>query len=103
MIRLPLLFLIIISLCIPVGFTNALTEAELNTVISEASSLKATDIALGINPENPTPNSTVIATIESYATDLDASLITWYVNGKKVDEGKGIKKIQMIITKNFFN
>jgi hypothetical protein len=48
-------------------------------------------IGLSINPDNPRPNQYVTATIESYATDLNAAKTIWKVNGKTIQSGIGIK------------
>jgi hypothetical protein len=43
-------------------------------------------------PENPGPDTNIDISVESYAGfDINASLITWYVNGKIIKKGVGEK------------
>ncbi|MDB5194233.1 MAG: seg [Parcubacteria group bacterium] len=52
-------------------------------------------IVISTNPELPGPNETVDARLDSSSTDLDRSIITWSVNGKKVASGRGIRSITL--------
>ena len=42
-----------------------------------------------LTPTNPNPGDLVSISLESYATDLSQAQITWWVNGNKMQEGKG--------------
>lgn len=48
-------------------------------------------VTISLIPENPRPNDSVTVTIQSFSVDLDAALITWIVNGKKVASAVGQK------------
>ena len=52
-------------------------------------------ITLSLIPENPRPNDSVTVTIQSFSVDLDAALITWTVNGKKVSSEVGQKSYSL--------
>lgn len=65
-------------------FTTTSVSAQLN---------ESSDISIGLLPANPQPNQSIQITIESYSINLDASKITWYVNGKEVRKGTGVKNI----------
>jgi len=52
-------------------------------------------VTISLSPENPRPDSTVTVTIQSFSVDLDSSLITWTVNGKKVSSAVGQKSISL--------
>ncbi len=52
-------------------------------------------LTLTLFPENPRPNETVTARIQSFSIDLDAALITWTVNGKEVSSGVGQKSVSV--------
>lgn len=47
------------------------------------------DLVLNINPEFPTPNQNVTATLTSYVIDIDKAFITWSVNNEKLSAGVG--------------
>jgi len=49
------------------------------------------DINVTMTPENPGPNQTVGVSIVSYGTDVNAATITWKINGKTIQSGKGLK------------
>ena len=51
------------------------------------------DATVTLNPKNPTPNSSVTATLESYSFDVDVAKITWSRSGKVILEGVGQKKV----------
>lgn len=59
--------------------------------------LPQTEIGLEISPENPNPNSSVVATINSYGTNLNSASITWRVNGKTQKSGTGEKSISFTV------
>lgn len=46
---------------------------------------------LTISPQNPGPNQTVTAKLNSNVTDLNRADITWSVNGETKGSGKGLK------------
>ena len=52
-------------------------------------------LTLTLFPENPRPNETVTARIQSFSIDLDAALITWTVNGKEVSSSIGQKTVSV--------
>jgi len=47
------------------------------------------DVSLTLKPENPGPNSSVTATIQSFSVDLNKAKISWFVNGKTIATGTG--------------
>lgn len=49
----------------------------------------ADELSIELAPTYPKPNSTVNVGLKMYTEDLNSSLITWIVNGKKVAEGRG--------------
>ncbi len=57
-------------------------------------------ITFHTNPETPGPNQSVVVSIQSYAVNLDAAKITWYVDKNVVKDGIAEKNIQTI-TKEF--
>jgi hypothetical protein len=50
-----------------------------------------TPFSLSLEPQNPKPGETVSMTIESFSVDLDQSTVTWFVDGKIISSGKGVK------------
>ena len=68
-------------------FSNATAFAQLGL------GLAPSDISLTLDPENPGPHQQVTVSIDSFATDLNSTPITWNVNGKKVLSGIGQKQI----------
>ncbi len=46
-----------------------------------------------LDPGSPGPNTDVKASIITYSFNLDASLITWTLNGKIIEQGRGKKSI----------
>ncbi len=62
------------------------------SVSAQFNQLLPTSINLDILPENPSANQNVSASLSSFDTDLNAATITWQVNGKTIQSGKGIKK-----------
>lgn len=72
-------------LCFLFAFSLASrVEAQYNTPL-------ATAVTLSLNPENPGPNESVDAEVVSYATNIDAGIITWKVNGKTIKSARGLK------------
>ncbi len=55
------------------------------------SPISASDVSAELSDENPGPNETISIAIDSFAFDINSALTTWYVNGKKVASGYGIK------------
>ncbi|MFA6608546.1 MAG: hypothetical protein WCT07_01395 [Candidatus Paceibacterota bacterium] len=53
--------------------------------------------SLKINPENPAPYEPATITLNSYDIDINNSMITWSVSGKKITSGVGIKKISITV------
>ena len=49
------------------------------------------DFIINMNPESPGPNETVEVSLVSYSFDINRSMITWTLNGKKISEGRGQK------------
>ena len=49
------------------------------------------DISVTMIPENPGPNQQVSVSIVSYSTDINAATVTWKINGKTIQTGKGLK------------
>ncbi len=73
----------ILFLVVFFGF-SAVAYAQLNQPME-------TTINIDLSPENPGPNQYVYAALTSYATNIDAATITWKLNGKTVQSGKGVK------------
>ena len=51
------------------------------------------DINVTTTPDNPTPNQNVTITLSSYVDDLNSTLISWSIAGKKISSGIGDKSI----------
>jgi hypothetical protein len=78
----------LISICIMSIFVSSVAHAQFSQF--------ATEINLELSPENPGANQQVSAVASSYATNLDAATLTWKVNGKTIQSGKGMKKFSFI-------
>ena len=52
------------------------------------------DIRIAVRPSSPAPGEIVSVSLESYVTDLNRANIIWSVNGKVVEQGRGIKSIE---------
>lgn len=52
-----------------------------------------TPLYLTINPENPSPEESVTASVQSYSTDLNAADISWFINSSLIRRGTGLKTI----------
>lgn len=50
---------------------------------------------LVLDPENPGPHEQVNVTLVSYDFDVNNSNISWFVNGKTISSGPGVKKITL--------
>lgn len=55
--------------------------------------VRNTDIVLTISPAHPSPNEKAIASLSSYAIDLDKTYISWQINARDVSSGVGKKEI----------
>jgi hypothetical protein len=76
-----LLFPVIIFL----PFYAIAQDARVNVVIDSSTSLS-------LSPATPGPNTSVQARLQSSALDLDASTITWTINGRTINSGVGLKQ-----------
>jgi hypothetical protein len=61
----------------------------------QAIGLSSGDISVDVEPQNPGPNTLVTVSINSFATDLNASQVSWTVNGTSVASGTGVKQISL--------
>ncbi len=85
------LLLLILTLSAPF-FINAQTSegaGGVNSIISAG-------ITITLTPNTPGPRERVGARLESSTVDLDSSNITWSLNGKVVQSGRGLKSISFI-------
>jgi hypothetical protein len=55
---------------------------------------------LKINPTFPKPNQTIVAEVSSLATDIDRANISWSLNGRPYQSGRGLKKVEMLAGDN---
>ncbi len=46
-------------------------------------------------PANPSPGQNIVASVESYATDLNSAAIVWIVNGKAHAQGTGLVSVSV--------
>lgn len=68
--------------------------ATLLTFLVWGNTVYADDVAtISLNPENPTPRSSVVLTLESYDFDTSTVMITWTVNGKVILKGPGERRL----------
>ena len=58
---------------------------------AQLGALPQTSISVEMIPENPGPNTLVYVSVVSYSTNINASKITWNVNGKTQKSGMGEK------------
>ncbi len=58
-------------------------------------SFAGTEIAVTLNPKNPTPNTPVTATVVSYLFNVNTALITWSASGRDILKGVGEKKLTL--------
>jgi|SRR5581483_1626498 len=62
----------------------------LMAVVAHAQTVNPSDdINADISPQNPGPNQQVTITLSSFVTNINAATISWNVNGKIVQSGKG--------------
>ncbi|TSC61690.1 MAG: Uncharacterized protein G01um101448_207 [Parcubacteria group bacterium Gr01-1014_48] len=54
---------------------------------------------LKVEPQNPKPYVTVHFIAESFSTDLNKATLDWYVNGKLIKSGKGVKEFDTTVGK----
>lgn len=47
-------------------------------------------IELDLSVENPTPGQEIVITARSYSLDINASTVTWTINGQQVQKGIGL-------------
>jgi hypothetical protein len=66
---------------------------QTHSIFAQTALLETNSVSIGLSPENPGPNQTVRALIESFSVDLDSANIRWYVNNVLVNQGLGVKKI----------
>lgn len=53
------------------------------------------ELIVEFNPKSPGPNTTVKANLITYSFDPDMSLITWKLNGKIIEQGRGKKSAEI--------
>lgn len=58
---------------------------------SKINAASQSSILVNVAPENPAPNENTTITLNSYASNLDSVLISWYVDGKNILSGIGKK------------
>lgn len=63
----------------------------LNPVYSQTLGNSANGVSIIIIPENPKPNQTMTATVQSYVTDINSANITWKIDGSTIKDGIGEK------------
>ncbi len=73
--------LAIIAAVLPFGFAHAQFATDPN----------AQSVLVTSTPDSPQPGDTVSFKVTSYLSDLDTASITWYVNGRKVSSGTGLR------------
>ncbi|MEK7564553.1 MAG: hypothetical protein AAB510_03250 [Patescibacteria group bacterium] len=61
------------------------------TVPVKTFAVSPTAISINMSPENPKAGESVSITVSSYVASLDGTLISWYVNGKKISSQIGQK------------
>lgn len=85
--------LIIFLVILFVFWTNSVS-AQLEQLSNQFDMrVKDSDISLDMEPLFPRANERVLLKIESFATNLNTANISWYLNGKQVKSGKGLKQI----------
>lgn len=72
-------------------------------IVPQISSAQAiiggTPLYLTINPENPSPEESVTAGVQSYSTDLNVADISWFVNNSLIKRGIGAKNVSFSLGK----
>ncbi len=79
-------FLIVAAICLFSFFSVTLAQTLENPSAYDSFEIQ-------FEPRSPGPNTNVEASIISYSFNTDASLITWTLNGKIVEQGRGKKSI----------
>lgn len=77
---------------------EALTPQEM--MVDAAGLPSADDIDVQLSPENPKPFSPVVIRLTSNLVDVSRYTITWWVDGKSVTSGIGMRSFQ-VTTKNY--
>ncbi len=72
-------------------YTIILTTFFVSPIVSFAGS----EAAVSLEPKNPTPYTSVTATLVSYLFNVNTAQIAWSVNGKEVLRGLGEKKLTL--------
>jgi hypothetical protein len=70
-------------------FSTAIFSSNAQTI--GTASVDGVDIQA--TPANPAPGTSVVVSVVSYSTNLDAATISWNVNGKTLTQGVGLKSI----------
>lgn len=65
-----------------------------------AFALTGPSVTLSLNPTNPNPNELVSVSVSAYEFNIDMSKISWTVDGKKTQEGTGLKSITLTAPAN---
>ena len=75
------------------GLIFVLVAAPLSCAFAQAvdGSAEQQPMLFQATPQNPGPNTEVKFTVTSYLTDFNAASISWYVNGKKMQSGTGLR------------
>lgn len=68
----------------------ALAQTNLSSLLSSATSNTPPDLGITVSPQTPGPDSIVSLSLASSALDLADSSITWYQNGRVIDQGTGV-------------
>ncbi len=62
----------------------------------ETSAISPSAITVNLAPQNPSAGENTTITLDSFSNNLDSILISWFVNGKKVSSGIGLKSFSLI-------
>lgn len=73
-------------------FSSGVFVPQYISVVSAMSVQDLTNVTL--SPMNPRPQEPFTATLENYSFDTSRATISWYLNGKVVGSGVGLKKMQ---------
>lgn len=80
------LYLIIATLLCPIISLNA--QITSSPIEDPYQSLNITTV-----PEYPAPYSNITVEVNTYAFDIQSAVLTWFVNGKKVESGQGKTRV----------
>lgn len=72
-------------------FISLFSFGVFNIADAQFNAIGPTPVSVETVPAIPGPNEKVMASVQSYGTDLDQATISWYLNGKKELSGKGEK------------